>query len=538
MKKHALLIFGVFWVALVTFTGIQAGIIPAIIPLAVPTANRTAGATSRFAITDNSENLPLNGSLTTGNGGVSLGAVELKDPVNGGVYTVTTSGGASNFMATFPAVGGIIPLIAGTPTPGDCTKWTTATTLGDITCGGGGGGTGGGIGNITAVTAAANTTSDQTLQELTVTSGFYNAAAQVSALYGSGIYSIATGITPTLTWKVKLCTVSGCGSGTVVTLATFTTTATTALSSNYPWNINLTNVGTHATGATGNLIVHGFLAIDLGASAATAETVFNDANTAVSSNIDLTGALFVDFTVAASSGSTSNSFTQQYGATYIPGSNSAGGGSPGGTDTQWQYRSGASTFGGLTGTSQIPQTGWSLMNCSSSCLYNDFSAAIQSIFVFDNGSQNWRLVQRTLPSSTSYTLIESIQCVYANAGIAQLCGMYISDGTKLEGMELGTLSGGGGQVRLETMNSTTSDNATAHGPTTLTVGLNATLKVVNDGTHRTWSYWSNGAFVQYFQEATGTFLTETTGGFGAFSEVGNAINNSQAIIRYLSLTTP
>lgn len=166
--------------------------------------------------------------------------------------------------------------------------------------------------NLTAVTVSANVTTDQALQELSLSAGALNTANLISLLHGSGIFTIATLQTPTLTFKVKLCTVSGCGSGTVATLASLTTTATVAATNNI-WNVEL-RAGTAATGASGNLMVHGFVAADIGASSAVADSVFNDTNTAVSSNINLAAALFVDFTVSTSAGNAGNSFTSQIAA--------------------------------------------------------------------------------------------------------------------------------------------------------------------------------------------------------------------------------
>lgn len=194
-------------------------------------------------------------------------------------------------------------------------------------------GVGGGnaaVANITAVTVSANTTSDQTLQELTLSSAVLNTVAAPFLIHGSGIFTIALAQTPALTFKAKLCTVSGCGSGTVVTLATITTTATVAATNN-PWNINL-KMATVSTGASGTVIVHGPLIIDTGATTATAEVVFNDVNTAASSAINLTGSLFIDFTVSTSAGNAGNSFTQQI-ATLEPASSQGAAGAAGAAGT-------------------------------------------------------------------------------------------------------------------------------------------------------------------------------------------------------------
>src|ERR1019366_1132909 len=80
---------------------------------------------------------------------------------------------------------------------------------------------------------------------------------------------------------------------------------------NNGWNLQLM-AGTVSTGATGTLIVHGApgLVLDIGAAPTSAATPYTDTNTAVSASIDLTAALFVDFTVATSAGSALNSITQ------------------------------------------------------------------------------------------------------------------------------------------------------------------------------------------------------------------------------------
>ncbi len=174
------------------------------------------------------------------------------------------------------------------------------------------------VGNITAVTVAANTTSDQTLQEIALPAGFLNTLKQQTIFNSSGVFATGVAQTPTLTFSVKLCTVSGCGSGTTITLVNFTTGNTISGVTVNPWNITLTS-GTSATGASGTLIIHGFLAVDIGALAATAETVYNDGRIGVTSAIDLTAALFVDWTVATSTGNTGNSFTQQNAGVMAPG---------------------------------------------------------------------------------------------------------------------------------------------------------------------------------------------------------------------------
>lgn len=176
---------------------------------------------------------------------------------------------------------------------------------------GGSGGTGASVVNVTAVTVAANTTSDQSLMELSLNAGYLNTAAASFKLHGSGNLTIGAAQTPALTFKAKLCTVSGCGSGTVVTLVTMVTAATITATNN-TW-ILAVDLGTKTTGASGNLLAKGLLTGDISALAATAAASYTDTNTATSGNIDLTAALFIDFTVATSAGSTTNSFVQLLG---------------------------------------------------------------------------------------------------------------------------------------------------------------------------------------------------------------------------------
>ena len=164
--------------------------------------------------------------------------------------------------------------------------------------------------NLTPVTVSANTTGDQSLQEISLTAGLLNSAGAASLIHGSGVFTIAAAQTPALTFKAKLCTVSGCGSGTVVTLATITSGASIAATNN-GWNLQLM-AGIVSPGAAGTLAVHGApgLTIDIGALPGTAATLYTDTNTTATSAINLTAALFVDFTVSTSTGNAGNSFTQ------------------------------------------------------------------------------------------------------------------------------------------------------------------------------------------------------------------------------------
>ena len=149
---------------------------------------------------------------------------------------------------------------------------------------------------VTITTAAT----DFKLAEISLAAGYLNTANKVIAVSASGTWTTVALQTPAWTFKVKLCTVSGCGSGTALTLLSWVSAAATA-STTQTWIIE-SSIGTSATGASGTTISHGFADLPVGATGNKAFTGLHDANTAVSGSIDLTAALFLDITVQSSTG--------------------------------------------------------------------------------------------------------------------------------------------------------------------------------------------------------------------------------------------
>jgi hypothetical protein len=98
----------------------------------------------------------------------------------------------------------------------------------------------------------------------TLKPGALNTVNKMLKVEGAGIYTTQSAQTPTLTFKVKLCTVSGCGSGTVITACSWTTAATTASVTN-SWYIDYCKIGTISTGATGTVIGKGRADVQIGA---------------------------------------------------------------------------------------------------------------------------------------------------------------------------------------------------------------------------------------------------------------------------------
>jgi hypothetical protein len=170
------------------------------------------------------------------------------------------------------------------------------------------------VASAVAVTSSNPTiNTDQNLIQLSIPAGCFNTLSQPFEINGGGIYSSTAASSPVLTFRIKLCTISGCGSGTVVTLGSWVTPAlnTTAIT-NATYNIVTTAV-TSAIGTTGTLALKGNLTLDTGALVSTPDVVIADANIAVSATIDLTAALFIDFTIAQSVVGASNSYTQMLG---------------------------------------------------------------------------------------------------------------------------------------------------------------------------------------------------------------------------------
>jgi hypothetical protein len=167
--------------------------------------------------------------------------------------------------------------------------------------------------NTTAVTVNSAVSTDQNLMSITLPAGSLNTAGKIWTAYAGGIYSTTTSGAGTMTFKAKLCTVSGCGSGTVVTLATYGPTASqTASATNMPWNLELP-IFTATTGATGTVLSEGSLNVVLGTTATSAGALHVAQTTAASATIDLTAQLFLQFTVADSGASANDSFKQMVG---------------------------------------------------------------------------------------------------------------------------------------------------------------------------------------------------------------------------------
>ena len=167
------------------------------------------------------------------------------------------------------------------------------------------------------VTVNANVTTDQNLFAWLPPLGTFNKVLTLLQqsrswrFFAAGVYSTPIASTATLEFKVKLCTVSGCGSGTVLTLLDIITSANPGTVTNNPGQIEglITNV---TAGSSATYEAHGKLVIDLGSATTSASSPFLDTNTAAVGTIDVADdQVYLQTTVAFSAGSASNSVTER-----------------------------------------------------------------------------------------------------------------------------------------------------------------------------------------------------------------------------------
>lgn len=166
---------------------------------------------------------------------------------------------------------------------------------------------------VTVSNPTANT--DTIMMAVSLGANYFNSVGQVFHITAAGVLTTTTASIPAITITPKICSVAGCGSGTVTPLAAIQSSAlnTTAIA-NATWKEDLDLVVV-ATGASCNFLVKGVLMIDTGAAVSqTPDSVFMDSNTAVSSpNQICTNALFLDFFVQQSTTGASNSYKQLQG---------------------------------------------------------------------------------------------------------------------------------------------------------------------------------------------------------------------------------
>lgn len=224
-------------------------------------------------------------------------------------------------------------------------------------------------------------------------------------------------------------------------------------------------------------------------------------------------------------------------------SSGGGGGTPGGSPTQKQYNN-AGSFGGLIGTSIIPQlASWPTVVNNGHMVVDDFSTDFMSLHCPSVSGVAVSGIFQNLGSPTSYTIIARIHVVPENnGGTGAMEGqLVLTDGTKFITFEClnEPSSSQNPLIEITTWSNGTTQVTQIAGPTIQLIGNVVTLKIVGDATNRTYFYWASGAWVQFFQEPIGTFLTETQGGVGILNL--NSISTGASVtvtLHYWSNTTP
>ncbi len=142
-------------------------------------------------------------------------------------------------------------------------------------------------------------------------------------------------------------------------------------------------------------------------------------------------------------------------------------------------------------------------------------------------------------SAAPYTVIAQMQYVgQAVSGQSLVAGLFLYDGTKAYSIELLDQTAQSIEVETRQLTSLTQvSGGTTAGVTLWAIGKKFTVKVVDDGVHRTWYYWANGAWVQQLQETTGTFLTPNAVGIGGLVNGGGSPMNIEVSYWCVSVAT-
>lgn len=403
-----------------------------------------AGNAVATGCSESSGSVSCTGSVSSGSGGSASGELDQTALTSGNVTKHKTSDTAAAGTVTYNGITGNEVAATGSLTSGHCANFSgTAGLIADAgaACGSGSGTTA--ASNVTPVTVSANSTSPQILQQLTLASGILNNAGAPYTYNGSGIYTAAALQTPTLTWTLNACTVSGCGSGTVRALATLVTPSVVTATNN-SWKLQAV-ISNTATGASGTLITHASMATVL--TIGNLATVSNDTNTASSSTIDLTGVVYLQLTITTSTGNAGNSITEDH-CSLEPASSQGVPGPTGGNFVLISSQTLGSpaatvTFSGISGFKHLKmevqaRCSDSLTNDNIYMQFNGETAAVYNTqIMFVSGSTGASGFQET---SMSHGLIASVPCASALANTAGSSEITIpnSSGTIFSKLSIGT----------------------------------------------------------------------------------------------------
>lgn len=181
------------------------------------------------------------------------------------------------------------------------------------------------------------------------------------------------------------------------------------------------------------------------------------------------------------------------------------------TNTQTPFLNGRqATLPGLV-------SGWTAVNGASNFTATDTAGAV-NLTITRNATLNWRILAKTAtPASVTYFF--NMNITGTSTGLA---GVYFYDGTKLMGIEITT----GGVIRVEKINSVTSDNSTAASLNLLNASNGVWMRLTNAASTLGFQYSVDGqVWNTLFSEAVATFITPTKYGFGGVSVTGGSTDS-------------
>lgn len=234
-----------------------------------------------------------NGNLTLSKGGKITFQGATSGAAAVGVPAVAGTPAQINMPIATGAAGQVLSTDAATPQQ---TSWVTRSSAMGV--------------NISSVfTSGGSVTTDQNTQALTIPANALNVSHRTMEIWYAGSYSTNAANLSTVNLKVKICSVSGCGSGNVLTLVSITSAANVGGVSNLQMNFS-GEAATNAVGATLVMESHGNYSINIGATNALPLTVYADTNNATvrgaPADIDTTAQNFLQVTCAFSIASASN----------------------------------------------------------------------------------------------------------------------------------------------------------------------------------------------------------------------------------------
>lgn len=161
----------------------------------------------------------------------------------------------------------------------------------------------------TTAQATANVSTDQNLVAVALQPNQLLKVGKTLIVKGAGTYSL--GAASTVAIKVKICAVSGCASGNVVTPCTWTTASNANTGVTSSFNFECVVGASTISGANSKVLGHGMAGVEVGAANTAALAVFGDVTTAETAVLDLTATQFVQTTVTFGTANASNTATQQ-----------------------------------------------------------------------------------------------------------------------------------------------------------------------------------------------------------------------------------